>query len=162
MTDETGQASHSKPSGGIKNGDRWVAMASLLLGGVLFYETFFFKTFDWDPVGMAFWPRVLLAILAAISLLYLIRGSIDGLDSLPVHTSVFVWFAGAMIYVASLELLGFYLSTFLAVTIYSYLIRPPSLKGAMLSALLAVFCLLTVHLIFVEAMNVSLPTGIWD
>ena len=66
-------AGQTAPSG-TNNGDRWLGIVLLAICAGLYHETFFFKTFDWDPVGMAFWPRVLLTVLAGgVSMAYLQR-----------------------------------------------------------------------------------------
>ena len=92
---------------------------------------------------------------------HIFKGSDDNTRTEPFSVSVFIWFAGALVYVFALGLLGFYVATIVGVTLYSFLLRDPSVKSLISSFILAAICVLIVHLIFVEAMNVSLPTGFW-
>jgi len=57
--------------------DRLLGLIVLLVAGFLFVETFNFKTVDWDPLGLPFWPRVLLVLLAVLGIYLVIRGSLD-------------------------------------------------------------------------------------
>lgn len=48
-----------------RRGEAILLAGLLVLCGIAFAETFRFKVVPWDPLGMAFWPRLLIGGLAA-------------------------------------------------------------------------------------------------
>ena len=138
--------------------DRWIGIVLIVLCGFLFYETFFFRTFDWDPVGMAFWPRVLLAVIAAVSVWHIIVGNAGGTAE-PLSRRAFVVFAGAMVYVALLETVGFLILTPIAIFAYSLWLRPLSGRAVLWGVVLAGVGTAALYFLFQEGMTVYLPAG---
>ncbi len=139
--------------------DRWVGLVLLGVSGILLYETFFFRSFDWDPVGMAFWPRVLLAVLGAVSVWHVVAGRAGGGTMEPLSRRAFILFGGAMAYVAALPTVGFLILTPIAIFVYSLWLRPFSRRAVLGAALLAVVGTASIHALFLYGMSVYLPQG---
>lgn len=159
MTDSpAGDEGKSPP--GSSNADRWLGVALLVLAAVMFVDTFFFKTFQWDPLGMAFWPRVLLGALVALVAYHIVVGNV-GDEMEPMTTRAFIQFGVCMVYLAGLTYLGFFISTPILVFGLGLWLRKPSWKAALLSALSAIICTAAIYLIFEYSMDVELPRGIW-
>jgi putative tricarboxylic transport membrane protein len=140
--------------------DRCVGIVLLAASAGLFYDTFFFRTFDWDPVGMAFWPRVLLATLALVGVWLIVKGRI-GSDAVERFTArSFVVFAGGVVYTFLLGYLGFFIATPLALFAYSCWLRPLSARALATGAVVALLGTGLVYAIFEYGMEVSLPRGL--
>ncbi|WP_071799423.1 tripartite tricarboxylate transporter TctB family protein [Natronohydrobacter thiooxidans] len=89
----------------------------LLLTGILTRETFKFRAVPWDSMGLTFWPRILLAVLAiavVIRFLGLRRDTAPGEVGLVRGLAIL---AVCAVFVLALPVLGVYLLTplFLAV-----------------------------------------------
>lgn len=139
--------------------DRWLGIALLVIAAVLFYDTFFFRTFDWDPVGMAFWPRVLLGGMAAVAVWHIVKGRIGAERADRMTPRAFVVFGGGLVYVSLLDTLGFFIVTPLALFAYSLWLRPLSARAAVSAALVAATGTGLVYAIFEYGMEVILPRG---
>ncbi len=140
--------------------DRWVGVVLLVAGAALFGETFFFRTFDWDPVGMAFWPRVLLGMMAAVAIWHIVKGRVAADAAEPLTSRAFAVFGGGMVYVLLLDIVGFFILTPAALFLYSLWLRPLSARAAASSALAALFGTGLVYAIFEYGLDVILPRGI--
>lgn len=144
------------------NQDRWLGIFLLLIGGGLFWRTFYFRTFDWDTLGMAFWPRVLLAILALCSVAHIIKGNIGNDVSEPIQKRGIILFFGAISYVFLLDIVGFYLLTPIAACFYSIWLRPFNKHTVITAFILAVGGTFVAYLIFELGMGVYMPRGIFE
>jgi hypothetical protein len=140
--------------------DRCVGIALLAASAGLLYDTFFFRTFDWDPVGMAFWPRVLLATLALVCVWLIVKGRIGSEAAERFTSRSFTVFAGGVVYVFLLGYLGFFIATPLALFAYSCWLRPLSARTVATSAAVAVVGTGVVYAIFEYGMEVILPRGL--
>ena len=140
--------------------DRWIGVVLLVVGAGLFGDTFFFRTFDWDPVGMAFWPRVLLGAMGAIAVWHIVKGRVAADTVEPFMPRAFVVFGGGVVYVLLLDTIGFFLLTPVALFIYSLWLRPVSARAVVSSVVVAVFGTGVVYAIFEYGLDVILPRGI--
>jgi hypothetical protein len=140
--------------------DRWLGVALLAIGAGLFYDTFFFRTFDWDPVGMAFWPRVLLATMAMVAIWHIVKGRVGAEVAERFTPRAFVVFGGGVAYVFMLDYLGFFILTPAALFAYSLWLRPVSMRAIVSAGFVAVFGTGLVYAIFEYGMDVILPRGI--
>lgn len=109
-------------SGNAARSTRWkeagFLVLLLILAGVLTRETFQFRAVPWDPLGLTFWPRVLLAVLAiavVIRFLELRQTTAPGQDGL-VRGLAILAVCGA--FVLALPVLGVYLLTPLFLAIF--------------------------------------------
>jgi|GEM_PF-5020421 len=160
MANDGAAAETAKP--GVVKFDRWVGIFFLVVCAGLFYETFFFRTFDWDPVGMAFWPRVLLGVLAVVSVWHIVAGNAGGQPMEAFTRRAFVPFIGGMAYVLLLDPLGFFILTPIAILLYSLWLRPFSGKALLTAACLGIAGTAVIYLIFEFGMNIYLPRGILE
>lgn len=139
--------------------DRWVAVVLLVAGAGLFYDTFFFRTFDWDPVGMAFWPRMLLGGMAAVAVWHIVKGRVGVERAERFTPRAFVVFGGGLAYVFLLGYLGFFIVTPVALFAYSLWLRPLSARAVVSGAFVATVGTGLVYAIFEYGMDVILPRG---
>lgn len=142
------------------NADRWLGVVLLVLGGVMFFETFFFKTFDWDPLGMAFWPRVLLGCLAVFVAIHIVKGNV-GDEMEPLSMQAVIQFGVCIAYLFGLMYLGFFIATPILVFGLGLRLREFSPRAVVLSAVAAASSTAIIYLIFEFGMSVELPRGIW-
>ena len=122
------------------------------------------------PVGPGFYPRIILAISAAFSLLLLVQAVLARRDrrpradasARPNHALVLVTFAVFGIYVGVLPYVGYRLATFAFVLGSHAVIEPPRSRRAWTIAIAfaLVTTLVTFHL-FQDYLLVLLPHGRW-
>jgi len=91
--------------------DRMVGLALLIGGGLLFWRTAWFRTVDWDPWGLAFWPRILLGLMMAAGLYLIVRGSLDDGPFEALEPKAFLVLAGITAYALLITPLGFFVAT---------------------------------------------------
>lgn len=156
--DET-TATCEGPSRVARFEDAIVGAVAIAIAGALYWRTFYFRAVDWTPLGLAFWPRVVLVgiVLAACALVLLRQ-----LDTHPAvrvtrpETTLLAAIAGLVI---ALPVLGFFVTGF----IYTF--------GTMIwlqgvdrrptrAVLLAAATTATTFAVFGLGLNVPLPTGI--
>ncbi len=150
--------------------DSAVALGLLLFSGVLYWQAGGIPTPPFVPIGPAFYPRIILVVLAALAV-WLILEDLAGRKRQPARPSgpaapplnyhrvvvCFVVFGG---YVAGLSLLGYFLATFLFVLGLGWVMGPrqvgelPKLAGIALGTTLATY------LVFEKYLHVFLPRGI--
>lgn len=125
-------------------------LAFLLFGAlVLLAETFRFRTVPWDPLGMAFWPRIQLGLLAAVIVarLWHLRKSVDQ-DKGGFAQGVGI-LAACIGFVLGVASLGVYLATPLFFALFGVLRSAENRVRHVITALwAAVIMLLAVWLLF--------------
>lgn len=122
------------------------------------------------PVGPAFYPRVVLALLAGLSALLIafdLRAGRRGRPAAERKTQanyrlVAITFAAFVVYVVLLPLLGFRIATFVFVAGLQWLLERPRSAGrwVLLFAIALATAWLT-HLAFEQYLSVLLPRGSW-
>jgi putative tricarboxylic transport membrane protein len=142
---------------GERHGDRLVGLVALATAAIFFYETLSFRVVAWDPLGLAFWPRVVLALMATFALWFVIRGSVsqDGIE--PVLPSAFLVLGGCAAPVVVLPRLGFLISTFAFVLVFAHLLGRGQDRRLAWALGLAVVTTLGVYLVFQQGLGVQLP-----
>lgn len=142
---------------GARFGDRAVGVVALAVAALLFHETLGFRVVEWDPLGLAFWPRVVLVLLAAFALWFVIRGSVapDGIE--PILPSAFAVLAGCLAYVLALPQLGFTTATLVFVTGFAWLLGRGQRHRLLIAITLALLATAFVHLVFQQGLGVQLP-----
>ena len=125
------------------------------------------------PVGPAFYPRVVVTILAFLSaLLIWLDYSAAGARAAakpaavssppPNYRLVLATFIEFGLYIVLLPLIGFRLSTFLFVVILQITLEwPPSNKRWVLVLLIGIGTSIACHFIFEDYLSVLLPRGAW-
>lgn len=142
--------------------DRMVGIGLLAGCALLLFETFSFRVHDWEPLGMAFWPRVLLAVLAACALFLVIKGRLDDGPFLSLHARSFLALGIGVAYVVLLPRIGFLLLTPVFLFAASLLIgRELRWQRLVEAAALAGVTTLVLHFVFKQVLLVQLPEGLW-
>ena len=57
--------------------DRALAIVVILVGAFLYWETYSFPSTDWEQLGVAFWPRLVLIGLGLLSLFLIWKGTLE-------------------------------------------------------------------------------------
>ena len=144
---------------GARYGDRAVGLVALVVIAVLFAHTFTFRVVDWDPLGLAFWPRLVLALIAVCALVFVVRGSVAPQEVEPVSARAFRVLAGCVLYVLALPLAGFVLATPVFVALFAYALGRHQRHRVALALALALVTTLAVYLLFQVGLEVQLPRG---
>ena len=123
------------------------------------------------PVGPAFYPRIVLGLMAGLSLLLVVfdvrggrRGRVVGAKPAvaPNYRLVVVTFTTFIVYVVLLPLLGFRIATVLFVGGLQVLLDPPrSARRWVLVMVIAVATSWITYLAFEQYLSVLLPRGRW-
>jgi riboflavin transporter FmnP len=129
------------------------------------------------PIGPAFYPRVVLLILAALSLVLIAldmrdaarrrtaaaSGTAEAAISRPNYLLVLATFVEFGLYIALLPGLGFRIATFFFVLALQLTLEwPQSWKRWALAVIVAAATALACHLVFEEYLSVILPRGSWS
>lgn len=142
--------------------DRLLGIGLLAGGALLLLETFSFRVNDWEPLGMAFWPRVLLAVLACCAVVLIAKGRLDDGPFLSLHGRSFLALGIGMAYVVLLPRLGFMLLTPVFLFVVSLLIgRELGWRRLAEALTVAVVTTVVLVLVFKQVLLVQLPEGQW-
>jgi len=123
------------------------------------------------PVGPAFYPRIVLVLMAGLSLLLVVLDLRAARAGRPAgakpavpqnYRLVVVTFTAFIVYIVLLPLLGFRIATFLFVGGLQALLEPPrsARRWALVIAIALVTTLVT-YLAFEQYLSVLLPRGRW-
>ena len=140
--------------------DRLMGIGILVVCAFLFWKTFSFPETTWDPLGIAFWPRLLLGAMATIGIFLVSRGVVvDGFGVVDWRGGVILAFGVG--YVLLLEVVGFVLLTlpfmFLSVMLIG---RRWSVRRIIEALIVAAAGTITIFFVFQEALLVRLPEGL--
>ena len=142
--------------------DRWMGIAILLIGAFLLYETFFFHKVDWVPLGMAFWPRILLGGLGVLSVYFIVRGSLDEEPSEGLTFLAFFILAGCVGYALLVETIGWLVLTPVFLFVLTLFLSVRSKRSLIQASLSAVLGTVFVYLLFHYGLGVQLPEGLLE
>jgi hypothetical protein len=81
--DDQTQTARRDPLRAARFEDAIVGVVIIAAAGLLYWATFYFRAVDWTPLGLAFWPRVLLAGLVLASLALMVLRQLDVHPRLP-------------------------------------------------------------------------------
>jgi len=140
--------------------DRLVGLIVLLVAGFLFVETFNFKTVDWDPLGLPFWPRVLLALLAVLGIYLVIRGSLDQGPFQPLEWRAFVVLGGALAYVLAIDVVGYLIATPLYLILFHLALDGFSRRHLIEAVIVALIATGLIWYVFQDMLFVQFPEGV--
>lgn len=130
----------------------------LIAALVIFWQSLFLPPPVWDPLGMAFWPRVLASAMVVMGLVLVLRRRIDGEDPEPFEGIAFLVVAVGCFYVLAMKWFGFLLVTpifvFASVVLLGW---PPSKRRATEAAFMAVVGTAFLYTLFQKWLLVSLP-----
>ena len=85
------------------NQDRVIGITILIVGSYLLWETFSFPPPNWDALGIAFWPRLLLGSLLLIGVYFVIKGSLDDGPFERPDWRAFIVLAGGVAYISLID-----------------------------------------------------------
>lgn len=142
--------------------DRIVGIVILVVGAILFWETFNFRTVAWDPLGLPFWPRIVLGIMGAIAVYLIVRNTLDAGPYQPLEGRPFVLLVGLTVYVALLPELGWLIATPLMLFCFHVALggtRPARLAEA---AVFAMIGTAIVFWVFQSWLYVQFPEGLLE
>jgi hypothetical protein len=140
--------------------DRLLGLIVLLVAGFLFVETFNFKTVDWDPLGLPFWPRVLLALLAVLGIYLVIRGSLDQGPFQPLEWRAFVVLGGALAYVLAIDIVGYLIATPLYLILFHLALGGISRRHLIEAVIVALIATGLIWYVFQDMLSVQFPEGV--
>ena len=111
---------------------------------------------------MAFWPRVLLVLLAAFSVLFILRGTLnrEGVERLDPRAAVLIGLG--LVYVLALDTLGFVAATLVFTFVLSLWLQANlAVRSAARAAVVAGGATACVYLLFSFGLNLRLPGGLF-
>ncbi len=150
--------------------DRGIGLGLLALCGILFWQTAGIPTPPFVPIGPAFYPRIILVLLAALAIWLILEDVVMGRHSHGGATRptalrlnyrlvvvCFVVFGG---YVAGLSLLGYFLATCLFVLGLGWILGPRRAGELPKLFAIAIGTALATYLVFEKYLHVFLPRGL--
>jgi putative tricarboxylic transport membrane protein len=147
--------------------DGWGGLAVLAASLLLFWLTLGLKDNPMVPIGPGFYPRVVLGVTAALSLLLIVFDFLDKKKKARKkeqlnYTLVALMFLAFGLYCGALAYLGFRLSTFLYMAAANVMLDPPrGARGWARVAVLSAATAFLTHLVFEQYLSVLLPRGRW-
>lgn len=148
----------------MKAQDRYVGIGLLTICVILFVNTFSFRTTHWEALGMAFWPRLLLGLLAILAVHLIIKGNLDPAKSQePLARGAFLTAAAGFVYVLLLEPLGFLIVTPIFIFLFSVVISRRRIMWRLLeSAATACVGTVVIYAVFELGLKLVLPSGLLE
>jgi len=150
--------------------DTGIGVGLLAFCGVLFWQTGAISTPPFVPIGPAFYPRVLLILLAGLAVWLFVedilpgRGPSQGVKKPagppPNYRRVLLAFLVFLAYVASLNIIGYMTSTFLFILGLSWSIGPRDRRGLPKLVAVSFGTALVIYLVFEKYLFVFLPRGL--
>ena len=150
--------------------DTAIGVGLLVFCGILYWQAGFVSAPPFVPIGPAFYPRVVVILLAGLAVWLiaedLLRGRAPARKATKVAGSAanyrkvllgFIIFLG---YVAGLSLIGYLASTFLFVLGLSWSIGPRNVREIPKLGVIAIVTTLATYLIFEKYLYVFLPQGL--
>jgi putative tricarboxylic transport membrane protein len=146
--------------------DGWGGLAVLAASLFLFALTLGLKDNPLVPIGPGYYPRIVLAITAALALALVVSDFLSEKSARvpePLNYLLVVeMFALFGLYVGALPYLGFRISTFVYVAASNALLdSPKSAKGWGRVLLVAAITTLVVYYVFERYLTVLMPRGRW-
>lgn len=140
--------------------DRVVGIVLLVAGALLFWRTFSFRTVDWDPLGLAFWPRIVLGLMMAAGLYLTVLGRLDEGPFRPLESKAFLILVGLALYALLLEPLGFLVATPLYVAGFHLALGGVSRRTLLEAVISAAAGTFLIWWIFQDLLLVQFPEGL--
>jgi len=130
--------------------------------GLLYVETLSFRKMDWEPLGMAFWPRVTLIGLGVVAIAFAYRG-IRGTGGMErVERASFAPLIFGAGFLLALPYAGFYAGGALMVFLLGMAMAPRRDIGSMTTiAATSAATVLVLYLLFGIALGLRLPSGVF-
>jgi len=146
----------------IRNQDRIVGIVILLVGAFLWWETYSFRTTEWEPLGMAFWPRLILSLMGVIAVFFVVKGSVDDGPYMSVNPRAFLILLGGLVFVLLMSYFGFLLVAPVFIFMFTAMLGGFNRRNLIHAAITAILCTIGVYLIFQKGLLIQLPEAFWE
>lgn len=140
--------------------DRLVGAVMLVGAAFLFAWTYTFRTVEWDPLGLAFWPRVVLGLMLVTGGYLAVRGRLDDGPFKPLQPRAFLVLGGVLGYVFAIDLLGYLIATPLYIVAFHLALGGVSTRHALEAVVSATVGTALIYYVFHEALLVQFPEGL--
>jgi putative tricarboxylic transport membrane protein len=150
--------------------DTGIGVGLLALCALLYWQAGLVSSPPFVPIGPAFYPRVILILLAGLAVWLiaedLFRGRAPALKTAkaaspaPNYRKVLLGFIVFLGYVAGLSLIGYLIATFLFVLGLSWSIGPRNVRELPKLFVIAIVTTLATYLVFEKYLYVFLPRGL--
>ena len=146
--------------------DGWAGLAVFAASLFLFFLTLELKANPLVPIGPGFYPRIVLALTAALAALLVVLDLAQRKKAAPVpkanYAAVGLHFAVFAAYAIALPWLGFRVATLAYVAATNALLDPPrGLRGWLRVAVIAIGTAAVTYFVFERYLSVLLPRGRW-
>jgi len=145
--------------GGRPSTDRVVGVVAVLVGVPLYAWTYTFRVIEWDPLGMAFWPRVLLGLIIVLGVVFALRGWLGADPPRPLHLRAFGLPAGGVLLFVAAPWLGFLPTAFVLLTLLGRRLHPGGRAAWPAALAVAALGVGLAWLLFEVVLQVRLPRG---
>lgn len=140
--------------------DRWVGFAIVAAAIPLFIVTFWFPVIDWAPLGMAFWPRLLIGLLCALAAGMIAVGRFGGEEPGTLSGRALGVLAGSLAYVFLLTPVGYLIVTPVYLAALNLALATPAQRSWLEAALVALGGTAVTYGAFQYGLGIELPAGI--
>ena len=150
--------------------DAGIGLGLLAFCAVFYWQTGAISTPPFVPIGPAFYPRVLLILLAGLGVWLVVEDILPGRGPSQAvkkptgpplnYRRVLLGFFVFLAYVASLNIIGYMISTFLFILGLSWSIGPRDRRGLPKLVAVAFGTALVIYLVFEKYLFVFLPRGL--
>jgi len=141
--------------------DRILGIGLLVVLIPLTIETFYFPVRVNIPLGVSFWPRLIILLLAILAVYFIVKDSIDGKPADDLNRKAFGSVGFAFVYVLLLETIGFLILTPVFLFAGCLILGGHSdRKWIIRATILAVLGTVFTYVIFHNALLVQLPEGL--
>ncbi|HSB69278.1 MAG TPA: tripartite tricarboxylate transporter TctB family protein [Candidatus Methylomirabilis sp.] len=150
--------------------DRGIGLGLLALCGLLYWQTGGIPAQPFLPIGPAFYPRVILGLLAGLAVWLILEDlaagralarPAAGATGQPAnYRAVGMCFLVFFAYILGLSLIGYLASTFLFVLALGWIMGPRQQRGLPKLVAIAVGTTLVTYLLFERYLRVFLPRGL--
>jgi len=138
--------------------DFLVGLVSLPVVAVLANETRHFKEVDWAPLGLAFWPRVLLAVWFVLSFILIAQSFFREGDGERLSAICFVPFILGILFLLAVPVAGMLGPLWLIAFLIGVLRRgKPTARGVLTSAVASAVIVFVVYALFGLGLGVDFP-----
>ncbi|PRY19954.1 tripartite tricarboxylate transporter TctB family protein [Aliiruegeria haliotis] len=142
--------------------DRALAIVVILVGAFLYLETYSFPSTDWEQLGVAFWPRLVLIGLGVLALFMVWKGTLEPGEEVTFCGRSFVFLAGGLAYYFLLRSVGYLVLTPLFVFVFTAYLGSTDRRGLTVAALSAVLGTAAIYIVFHYGLLVEFPGGVLE
>ncbi|MEH6725233.1 MAG: tripartite tricarboxylate transporter TctB family protein [Hyphomicrobiales bacterium] len=139
--------------------DLIVGVVILVVAGLLYRETFSFPSVNWTPLGLAFWPRIVLGGIAAACLLLIVLRQLGDQPVFEVRMRESFLFVALAGFIIALPLAGFFLTSTAYVFATAVWLGDGTQNRVMRAALISIATSVVVYVAFSLGLGVRLPQG---